>query len=367
MRRVRECLYDKVSTQGSRVPSARQLSDSWPLHLCFYYLMTTEETSSDSETKSSPEGSTAATSAMVQEAPAERPEVQALRHAKEADEEVEGRVIGWNRGGFHVVVGELTAFCPRSEMEVGQPRSPKEYLDNTYLFKVLKIQKRGRRVVLSRAAALKSERARARAQLRKLLTVGAELPGTVTSLTDFGAFVDLGGVQGLVHVSEISHRRIERPEDALQVGQEVMVKILKVEKGGKRVSLSMRALEPNPWREIKERYPEGRILKGKVDSVSRHGAFIELEPGLTGLLPTSAMTLPRDASVARAFPPGREVSVQVVAVDERRQRISLAPEGSALEGTRRDYQAYMRGQAGDSRQGFHALADALKKARDQVE
>ena len=329
--------------------------------------MSTEETAQDIQTESSSDSSTATTPAVVQEAPAERPEVQALRQAKEEDTEVEGRVIGWNRGGFHVVVGDLTAFCPRSEMEVGQPRSPKEYLDKSYPFKVLKIQKRGRRVVLSRADALKSERTRARTEIRKMLTVGAELPGKVASLTEFGAFVDLGGVQGLVHVSEISHQRVERPEDALQVGQEITVKILKVEKGGRRVSLSIRALEPNPWRDIKDRYPEGRILKGKVDSVSRHGAFIELEPGLTGLLPTSAMTLPRQASVARAFPPGRKVSVQVMAVDEQRQRISLAPEGSTLEGTRRDYQVYVRGQDDDTRPGFHALADALKKARSEAD
>ena len=277
--------------------------------------------------------------------PSERPEVQALRRAKDDQSEVEGRVIGWNRGGFHVVIGDITAFCPRSEMELGHPRSPKEYLDKTFGFQVLKVQKRGRRVVLSRTASIKSERSKLRAEVRDKIEDGATLQGRIASLTDFGAFVDLGGgVQGLVHVSEISHQRVERPQDILQVDQEVTVKVLSVEKGGKRISLSIRALEANPWSDIKDKYPEGTVLKGKVQKTTKHGALVELEPGLTGLLPASAMSLPRDASMARAFPPGRELTLQIVAVDDRRHRISLAPEGSALEGTRRDFQSYRKDQ-----------------------
>lgn len=277
-----------------------------------------------------------------------------------------GRVIGWNRGGFHVVIDHLTAFCPRSEMEIGHPRSPKQYLDKEFEFRVLKVQKRGRRVVVSRAEVLKAERGERRARLREQLRVDAEVEGTVASLTDFGAFIDLGGIQGLLHVSEISHQRIEKPQDALEVGQKVRVKVLAVEKGGKRISLSMRALEASPWRGVKQRYPEGLVLKRRVDKVTRQGAFIELESGLTGLLPQSAMTLPRGASLARTYPPGREVTVQVVSVDERRQRVTLAPEGSSPEGTRRDYQTYVRHQREAPEQGFHALADALKRARTEA-
>jgi ribosomal protein S1 len=300
--------------------------------------------------------------------PAERPEVQALRRAKDDQSEVEGRVIGWNRGGFHVVIGDITAFCPRSEMELGHPRSPKEYLDKTFGFQVLKVQKRGRRVVLSRTASIKSERSKLRAEVRDKIEDGATLQGRIASLTDFGAFIDLGGgVQGLVHVSEISHQRVERPQDILQVDQEVTVKVLSVEKGGKRISLSIRALEANPWSDIKDKYPEGTVLKGKVQKTTKHGALVELEPGLTGLLPASAMSLPRDASMARAFPPGRELTLQVVAVDDRRHRISLAPEGSALEGTRRDFQSYRKDQNEAAGQGFNALANAFKKARSQTD
>lgn len=294
----------------------------------------------------------------------ERPEVLALRQAKDDQSEVEGRVIGWNRGGFHVVIGGITAFCPRSEMELGHPRSPKEYLDQTYSFQVLKVQKRGRRVVLSRTASIKHERSKIRAEVRDQIQEGATLQGRIASMTDFGAFVDLGGgVQGLVHISEISHQRVERPQDVLQVDKEVSVKVLNVEKAGKRISLSIRALESNPWSDIKDRYPEGTVLQGKVQKTTKHGALIELEPGLTGLLPASVMSLPREASIARAFPPGKELTLQIVAVDDRRHRISLAPEGSALEGTRRDFKSYSKDQDDDDRHGFHALANAFKKAR----
>lgn len=299
---------------------------------------------------------------------AERPEVAALRQAKEEQSQVEGKIIGWNRGGFHVVIGDTTAFCPRSEMELGPPRPPEEYLDKSFKFQVLKIQKRGRRIVVSRTAAIKSERSRTRAEIRGRIEAGAVLQGRVASLTGFGAFVDLGGgIQGLVHISEISHQRIDKPDDVLQVGQEIAVKVLRVEKGGKRISLSLRALEDNPWNHIQERYRPGTTCAGVVQKTTRHGALIELEPGLTGLLPTSAMSLPPEASVARAYPPGRRLSVQVLQIDARRQRIALAPEGSSVEGTWNDFQDYRKQYSKGGNQGFNALASALKRAQIDTE
>ncbi|MGB5174703.1 MAG: S1 RNA-binding domain-containing protein, partial [Thermoanaerobaculia bacterium] len=131
----------------------------------------------------------------------ESEEVRTLRQAMQDKAEIEGRVIGWNNGGFHVVVGATTAFCPRSEMELGAAKDPSEYLDKTLEFQVLRVQKKGRRVVLSRAALLRGERAKIRSEARDKLSAGSVVKGRVASLTDFGAFVDLGGVQGLVHVS----------------------------------------------------------------------------------------------------------------------------------------------------------------------
>jgi len=316
--------------------------------------------SSAENTTASPAESVAATE--------EKPEIQALRKAREDHADLEGTVIGWNRGGFHVVLGDLTAFCPRSEMELGAPKPPEDYVDQTFRFQVLKVQKRGRRVVVSRTASLKAERARVRAETRKSLEAGSVVEGRIASLTDFGAFVELGGgIQGLIHVSEISHRRIQRPSDVLEVGQEVSVRILKIEKGGKRISLSIRALKSDPWKDIRNRFSEGKVVQGRVEKVTQFGAFIELEPGVVGLLPTSAMSLPREASAARAYPLGKEVEVLVTSVDPRRQRIGLSLEGSSVGGTRHDYQAYLKDQGTASGEGFNALADAFQKLEQSAD
>jgi ribosomal protein S1 len=313
------------------------------------------------------ETSTAGPPEQAAAAPREREEVRLLRQAKEDGTPVEGRVIGWNNGGFHVVTEGVTAFCPRSEMELGHSKSPESYLDKSFLFRILKIQKRGRRVVLSRAVELRTERDQARADAQKRLELGASLTGRVASLTDFGAFIEIGGgLQGLVHVSEISRQRIEKPSDVLKVGDEVEVKVLRMDKEGKRISLSISQLQADPWADIQKRFPPGAIVDGKVQKAESFGAFVELEPGLTGLLPTAAMSIPRETSPARIYHPGKQVRVQVVAIDTRRQRIALALEGSSVEGSRVDYQSYVRSHKTDTEQGFNALADAFRKLEDKA-
>ena len=290
--------------------------------------------------------------------------VARLRRARDEHRPMRGRVFGWNPGGFHVVIEGLAAFVPRSEMELDPIADPQSYVDKEFDFGILKIQGRGKRVVLSRTALLREEQEKEASATRQRLRSGAVVKGRVASLTDFGAFVDLGGgVEGLVHVSEISQKRVAKPADALQVGQEVDVKVLRVEKGGRRVSLSMKALEPDPWRDVKERFAEGAVVTGKVEKTAAPGAFIELEPGLVGLLPTSEMGLPREAIPARAYPPGKEVRVQVVQVDPRRKRISLAPEGSRVEGTKSDYAAYVKQQSRQDEAKFTPFAAALEKLK----
>ncbi len=354
------------------------------------------------------------------------PALKELRKAKEEGTTVTGKVIGWNRGGFHVVINEITAFCPASEMELGRPRSPETYMDREMDFKVAKFQRRGRRVVLSRSDLLKNKRE----ELLAALKPGAVTEGVVTSLPDFGAFVDLGGVEGLVHVSELSRSRVKHPRDMLKSGQKVEVKVLKVEKGGDRISLSMKELEPDPWKGVAERYPrgskfegkilrhadfgmfvelepdveglvhvsqlapgvnmnadelkpgntlegwirevdtkrgrislsmrevpeddpwknatttlpEGEMVEGTVESIAPFGVFINLAPGLTGLLPNSHTGLPRGTNPNRAFNPGSTVSVQVLAVDPKRKRISLGREGSRVEATKADLQEFKKQQ-----------------------
>ena len=221
---------------------------------------------------------------------ADEPEpVRQLRQMMEANEPVKGKVIGWNNGGFHVVVGGMTAFCPRSEIEIEAPKAPKTYLDQELVFRILKIERSGKRIVLSRSTHLRGERRLARQKVKKDLKAGSVRNGRVATITDFGAFVDLDGVQGLVHVSELSRRRVEHPREVVEVGQEVEVKILRVENSGRRISLSMKALEPDPWEGIESRFEEGSLVTGTVERTADFGAFIQVAPGLTGLLPTSAI------------------------------------------------------------------------------
>ncbi len=294
------------------------------------------------------------------------PAVLALLERMKGNELVSGKVIGWNKGGFHVVCESVTAFCPNSEMELGKVRAPKDYLDKSYDFSVLRIEDSGRRVVLSRTKALQEKRTEKRAALRQKIQAGTEIEGKVASLTKFGAFVDLGGVQGLVHVSEISRSRVDDPADVLSVGQSVKVKVLKVEQGGKRISLSMKALEPDPWKSVAERFPEGSVVQGRVERTASFGAFVALEPGLTGLLPASVLNLPRDASISRMYSPGKELSVMVMSVDPRRRRISLALEGSMTEGSRSDFEKFKKSQVKEaSSGGFNALAAAFQKIQKQ--
>jgi len=271
---------------------------------------------------------------------------------------VEGRVFGWNKGGFHVVVDGVAAFCPRSEMADESIPKPDAFIDQTLEFRVVRVEENGRRIILSRVAV---RRQTAQATLREL-EVGTVVDGTVSSLTDFGAFVDVGGIEGLVHVSEISRDRVESPGDVLEVGQTVTVKVIRLERSGRRISLSMKALQPDPWKGVEDRYTAGSVVPGTVERTTQVGAFIALEPGLTGLMPTSEMGLPRDALPARVYSPGREVKVQIVTLDPRRKRISLAPEGAHKGGSRTDYMQYVKQHKSATAGGFNALADAFGRA-----
>ncbi len=293
------------------------------------------------------------------------PQVEKIRAAMQSGSSVNGTVIGWNDGGMHVVVNGVTAFCPHSEMELGEALEPMQYVDKSYDFFVLRIEKEGRRIVLSRVSHLRQEQKAQQAETRGKIEVGAVLSGKVVSIKDFGAFVDLGGVQGLVHISELARRRVARTEDVVQPGDDVTVKVLKIDKGGRRISLSMRALEPDPWQDVANKFSVGATVTGTVEKVERFGAFIELEPGLSGLLPSSKMSIPTGTSADRVFRPGREVTVQVISVDPRRQRISLGLEGDTSEGSRSDFEAYKQSQASSASPGggFNALADALAKLK----
>jgi small subunit ribosomal protein S1 len=284
--------------------------------------------------------------------------------AQKAGNRITGKVIGWNKGGFHVVVNGMTGFCPVSEMEADPSEDPKSFVDQEFEFSVLEIEDNGRRVVLTRSEAARGDQpAKVSVTTSGKLEVGATVSGRVASITDFGAFVVLtGGVQGLVHVSELSRSRVAHPSDVVSEGEELKVKILKIDQKARRISLSRKALEPDPWTGMGDRLQEGMTVTGLVEKTEAFGALIQIEPGLTGLLPTSEMSLPRDTSPARAFPKGREVQVQIVSIDPRRRRISLAPKGTMLGGSKSDFETYKKVAKGeDGGAGFNALEAAFRK------
>lgn len=251
-------------------------------------------------------------------------EMVALVAAMEAKNPVEGKVIGWNKGGYHVAVGKVAAFCPVSQMEIGNPRSPKKYLDKPFFFHVMEIQQNGRRVVVSRQTVIRKEREAAAAKVRENVKVGAELQGRVSSLTDFGAFVDLGGgVEGLVHVSELSRRRVEHAKELVQVGQTVKVAVLKIEKNGKRISLSMKKLEVDPWDVLPETLQPGAEFEGKVVRKSEFGLFVEVLPGVEGLVHTSRLQLGTNLA-DNIYEPGNAVKGWIQELDRKRRRLSLS-------------------------------------------
>jgi small subunit ribosomal protein S1 len=329
------------------------------------------------------------------------------------------------------------------------------HLGQTYTFKVLEYEPEGHQLVVSRAALLREEKARLREQAWALLEVGAEIEGRVRSLTDFGAFVDIGGVDGLVHVTEIAHHRIGHPRDVLRVDQDVRVKVLDLDREKDRVSLSIKALERDPWDGVKERFPsrspfegtvvrkadfgvfvqlepgmdgllhvsqlppgmekdapefevgeeirgwvrevdlenrrisltmrqmpdrdpweriemryqEGQTVEGTVENGVDFGVFVELEPGLSGLIPIAELGLGRDADPRTAFAPGEKIRLKVVGLDPNRRRISLSVSALKRDLERQEYSDHMGSESDEAPTvtGFGAqLAAALDKPKEAV-
>ncbi len=259
-----------------------------------------------------------------------------IRRAFENQMTLEGRITGLNKGGLEVDVAGVRCFCPISQIENRFVEDASPYVGQTLTFRVLRFEEptgnnRRPNIVLSRRSLLQEEAEARAAEVRSTLSIGSVITGQVTSLTSYGAFIDLGGVEGLLHVSEIGHSRLARPEDALVVGQEVEVQIIRIEKGadpkrGERISLSRKALERDPWRDAPGRYPERSIVNGRVVRLETFGAFVELEPGLDGLLHISELgssTGRRLQHAREALSVGQELSVRVLGVDTARHRISL--------------------------------------------
>jgi small subunit ribosomal protein S1 len=309
--------------------------------------------------------------------------VPEIRQAWEAGLPVEALVTGLNKGGAEAQLYGMRAFCPLSQLDLRYVEDPQKFIGQRLMFKVNRLEEghrggRGPNIVLSRRQLLEEEQQTRAAETRQKLQVGAVFQGKVTSLTSYGAFIDLGGIEGMLHVSEIGHTRTAHPQDVFSLGQEVEVQVIKIEKGKdekrpERISLSRRSLERDPWRDAVSRFPEGTEINGRVMRLESFGAFVELAPGLEGLVHISEMGAGRRLSHAReAVQLGQDVQVKVLGVDTNRRRISLsmAAVGGGEREEREVETAYARSggsssssSSSGSGSGFGSMADFFSRSK----
>ncbi len=249
---------------------------------------------------------------------------EALAVAADTGVPVEGKVAAVIKGGYEVTVAGLRAFCPFSQMDLRRVDVPEEYVGRVLEFRIVTFAEKGRNIVVSRRRLLEERAAEAAEETRKKVIPGALLPGVVVSLADFGAFVDLGGVQGLVPVSEISHSRVIRPADRLRIGEPVTVKVLRVDEEKGRISLSLKALEGDPWAAVPGRLRERQVVRGRAVRATEFGIFVELLPGVDGLLHVSEIPRSRQVALREAATAGAEVTVMIVSLDADKRRVGLA-------------------------------------------
>ncbi|MBN34758.1 MAG: 30S ribosomal protein S1 [Rhodospirillaceae bacterium] len=256
---------------------------------------------------------------------AQREEVwNQLEAAFENSDRVKGYIVQRVKGGFTVNLGGAFAFLPGSQVDIRPVRDVTPLMGDEHEFRILKMDRRRGNIVVSRRSVLEDERADQRADLITGLTEGQVLDGMVKNITDYGAFVDLGGLDGLLHVTDISWRRINHPTEALSIGQTVRVQVIRFNPETQRISLGMKQLEADPWEGVAAKYPASARFKGRVTNITDYGAFVELEPGIEGLVHVSEMSWTRkNVHPGKIVSTSQEVDVEVLDVDSDKRRISL--------------------------------------------
>jgi small subunit ribosomal protein S1 len=263
--------------------------------------------------------------AMLSREKAKREEAW-IRLEKQFDdsERVEGHIFGRVKGGFTVDLGGAVAFLPGSQVDVRPIRDVAPLMNIPQPFQILKMDKRRGNIVVSRRAILEETRSEQRAELVQNLAEGQVVEGVVKNLTDYGAFVDLGGIDGLLHVTDIAWKRVNHPTDVLSIGQTVNVQIIKINSETQRISLGMKQLESDPWEGVEGKYPLETLVKGVVTNITDYGAFIELEDGIEGLVHVSEMSwTKKNIHPGKIVSTSEEVEVVVLEVDPQKRRISL--------------------------------------------
>jgi small subunit ribosomal protein S1 len=247
-----------------------------------------------------------------------------IRQAFESDQPVEGTLVKKIKGGVVVDLMGVDAFLPGSQIALRRVPNIDELLGQSYRFKIIKLNKRRRNIVVSRRVILEAERASKREKLMKELEVSQVRKGVVKNITDFGAFIDLGGVDGLLHITDMSYGRVSHPSEMVKLGQELEVKILDIDWERERISLGLKQLQAYPWKDVAAKYPVGTRVQGKVVSITNYGAFIELEPGIEGLVHISEMSWTRSVRhPSKIVSIGETIEAVVLKVDESEEKISL--------------------------------------------
>jgi small subunit ribosomal protein S1 len=247
-----------------------------------------------------------------------------LEKAFTANEKVTGIIFNQVKGGFTVDLDGAVAFLPRSQVDIRPIRDVGPLMNQPQPFQILKMDRRRGNIVVSRRTVLEETRAEQRQELVQNLEEGQVIDGVVKNITDYGAFVDLGGIDGLLHVTDIAWRRVNHPTEVLNIGQQVKVKIIKINHETHRISLGMKQLQDDPWQGIEGKYPLGARYKGRVTNITDYGAFVELEPGIEGLIHVSEMSwTKKNVHPGKIVATSQEVEVQVLEVDSVKRRISL--------------------------------------------
>lgn len=266
-----------------------------------------------------------------------RASLQELEDAFHAAIPVEGKVVKEIKGGFEIQVAGTRGFCPYSQMDIRRIEDPEEYIEKILPFKVMEFGSKGRNIILSARAVIEAQREEQREELQQTLEEGMQVSGTVTSIQEFGAFVDLGGIDGLIPISELAWGQTEKVEDILSRGQQVEVVLKRLDWENGRISLSLRETTENPWARALDNYPPGTVHQGTVSRLTTFGAFITLEPGVDGLLHISKLGSGRRINHPReVVETGQSITVKIDAVDTEKKRISLIPEDYTDKGSEGD-------------------------------
>lgn len=286
---------------------------------------------------------------------------QQLEDAYRARLPVEGKVERAVKGGYEVRVARQRAFCPFSQIDIIRNTEPAQHEGRTYRFLIIEYKEGGRNLVVSRRVLLEEEQRATAAEARKSIVEGATITGRVASVREFGAFIELGGgIQGLLHVSEMGWARVSDPSQIVNPGDEITVRVLKVDKD--KISLGLKQLLSDPWTNADQTYQPGQLRKGRVRRVADFGIFVELEPGVEGLVPASESGVGREMDLKKAFPSGREIDIVVLEVDRDARKMRLSVKGVDEQREAQEVREYTE-RADTPSESFGSLGDQFRRIK----